>query len=219
MLIIEIHSFDCPVAFLPQMDNIDLRIKIKDIQQSDCSESEKSRRMQSLMTANWKPFCMNAEAVDSECRHYQRNCKIVAPCCDKLFGCRHCHDEASEHKIDRSLINSMVCLDCNTKQDASSTCSNCQAVMASYYCNICKFWEDNPGKSIYHCDGCKICRVGKGLDIDYFHCDKCNACIQLSLKNNHKCIERNLESDCPICGDYMFTSISTVIFMVFLCNV
>lgn len=43
--------------------------------------------------------------------------------------------------------------------------------------------------------------------------EKCNVCMALSLKGRHKCIERNLESDCPVCGDYMFTSTTTVIFM------
>ena len=61
---------------------------------------------------------------------------------------------------------------------------------------------------------CGICRIGKGLGIDYFHCKKCNVCMAISLKGRHKCIERNLESDCPICGEYMFTSTTTVIFMV-----
>jgi hypothetical protein len=37
--------------------------------------------------------------------------------------------------------------------------------------------------------------------------------MAIGLKGRHKCIERNLESDCPICGEYMFTSTSTVIFM------
>jgi hypothetical protein len=23
-----------------------------------------------------------------------------------------------------------------------------------YYCDICKFFDDDPKKSIYHCDGC-----------------------------------------------------------------
>ena len=37
--------------------------------------------------------------------------------------------------------------------------------------------------------------------------------MTMSLKGRHKCIERNLESDCPICGEFMFTSTSTIIFM------
>ena len=28
------------------------------------------------------------------CSHYRRRCLIVAPCCDEVFWCRHCHNEA-----------------------------------------------------------------------------------------------------------------------------
>jgi hypothetical protein len=38
--------------------------------------------------------------------------------------------------------------------------------------------------------------------------------MSVELKGKHKCIERNLESDCPICSEYMFTSTTTIIFMV-----
>lgn len=30
---------------------------------------------------------------------------------------------------------------------------------------------------------------------------------------SHKCIERSTDCDCPICGEYMFTSPETVVFM------
>jgi hypothetical protein len=35
----------------------------------------------------------------------------------------------------------------------------------------------------------------------------------MSLQGSHRCIERNTECDCPICGDYLFTSPETVVFM------
>ncbi|KAF9919980.1 hypothetical protein FBU30_010294 [Linnemannia zychae] len=98
-------------------------------------------------------------------------------------------------------------------QEAAQHCNSCKARMAVYYCDTCKLWDDDPKKHIYHCDDCGICRIGQGLGRDYFHCKKCNVCMNIQLQNNHKCIERNLECDCPICGEYMFTSTSTVIFM------
>lgn len=104
----------------------------------------------------------------------------------------------------------MLCL---TLQPAGKSCQECGEELARYYCDKCKFWDDDPKKSIYHCDDCGICRQGKGLGEDFFHCKKCNICLHISMKD-HKCIERNLESDCPICGEYMFTSTATVIFMV-----
>ena len=77
---------------------------------------------------------------------------------------------------------------------------------------IGRLYEDGKSKSkgIFHCDKCGICRKGKRDD--YLHCDTCNACL---LKENepHKCIEKLLESDCPICHGFLFTSTESVCFM------
>jgi len=35
------------------------------------------------------------------CDHYKRNCKLRAECCGKLFTCRFCHDNVSDHSMDR----------------------------------------------------------------------------------------------------------------------
>lgn len=103
---------------------------------------------------------------------------------------------------------------CKTIQPAAQDCNSCHLRLAAYYCDVCKLWDDDPAKPIYHCDDCGICRIGRGLGQDYFHCKKCNVCMNINFKGDHKCIERNLECDCPICGEYMFTSTTTVIFMV-----
>jgi len=149
------------------------------------------------------------------CKHYQRAAKLQAHCCGKWYTCRFCHDEVSDHNIVRNLTTTMMCMYCKLVQPAGQVCINqaCERTVARYYCKECKLWDDDPRKKIYHCDDCGICRIGKGLGIDYFHCKKCNVCMALSLQGKHKCIERNLESDCPICGEYMFTSTTTVIFM------
>ncbi|KAJ3113272.1 hypothetical protein HK100_002042 [Physocladia obscura] len=149
------------------------------------------------------------------CKHYQRSCKLQAHCCGKWFPCRFCHDEVSDHNIIRNLTVTMMCMFCLTVQPSEQICINpdCQKAVSKYYCKECKLWDNDPRKNIYHCYDCGICRIGKGLGQDYFHCKKCNVCMAISLKGKHKCIERNLESDCPICGEYMFTSTTTVIFM------
>ncbi|KAJ3237484.1 hypothetical protein HDU81_009428 [Chytriomyces hyalinus] len=149
------------------------------------------------------------------CKHYRRSAKLQAHCCGKWYTCRFCHDEVSDHNITRNLITTMMCMHCSTVQAAAQYCANpsCQRRVSKYYCKECKLWDDDPRKNIYHCYDCGICRIGKGLGQDYFHCKKCNVCMAISLKGRHKCIERNLESDCPICGEYMFTSTTTVIFM------
>ena len=155
------------------------------------------------------------------CKHYQRACKLQAHCCGKWYSCRFCHDEVSDHSISRNLVKTMMCMHCWHTQPAGQKCVNikCGKQLASYYCSICKLWDNDGKKNIYHCNDCGICRIGKGLGIDYFHCEICNVCMAMGLKGNHKCIERNLECDCPICGEYMFTSTSTVIFMVNLVNI
>ncbi|KAF9964227.1 hypothetical protein BGZ70_006762 [Mortierella alpina] len=147
------------------------------------------------------------------CQHYRRGCKLKANCCGKWFNCRFCHDDASDHAIIRNETKMMLCMHCKTPQTAAQSCSSCNAQLAKYYCDVCKLWDDHPEKAIYHCVDCGICRIGNGLGIDFFHCIKCNICMNIHLKDNHKCIERNLECDCPICGEYMFTSTTTVIFM------
>jgi len=102
---------------------------------------------------------------------------------------------------------------CETPQKAAQYCENCHIRLARYYCDKCHLWDDHPTKSIYHCADCGICRVGEGLGKDFFHCKTCNVCMSMSLQNSHRCIERNTECDCPICGEYLFTSPETVVFM------
>ena len=54
-----------------------------------------------------------------KCVHYERKCNIVAPCCGKVFGCRVCHDEMSDHEMNRFEIERIICKDCGTEQDRS----------------------------------------------------------------------------------------------------
>lgn len=62
------------------------------------------------------------------------------------------------------------------------------------------------GRAIYHCPFCNVCRRGQGLGIDFFHCMQCNACMSLALFNKHKCRERCMESNCPLCHENLFAS-------------
>ncbi|CAH2067293.1 unnamed protein product [Thlaspi arvense] len=143
------------------------------------------------------------------CMHYKRNCKILAPCCDQLFTCIRCHDEEADHSVDRKQIKKMMCMKCLLIQPIGENCSNtsCKISMGKYFCKICKLHDDE--RKIYHCPYCNLCRVGKGLGIDYFHCMKCNACMSRLLVE-HVCREKCLEDNCPICNEYIFTSSSPV---------
>ncbi|KAL2515948.1 zinc ion binding [Forsythia ovata] len=144
------------------------------------------------------------------CKHYKRNCKILTPCCNKLYTCIRCHDDETDHSVDRKAIMKMMCMKCLVLQPIAPKCStlSCDGFsMGRYYCRICKLFDDD--RQIYHCPYCNLCRVGKGLGIDYFHCMKCNACMSRSLFV-HVCREKCLEDNCPICHEYIFTSNSPV---------
>ncbi|XP_077210155.1 zinc finger protein BRUTUS-like At1g18910 [Tasmannia lanceolata] len=144
------------------------------------------------------------------CSHYKRNCKLLAGCCNQLFTCRYCHDNSSDHSMDMKSTTKMMCMKCLIIQHIGPRCSNisCEGFsMARYFCSFCKLFDD--AREIYHCPFCNLCRVGKGLGIDYFHCMNCNACMSRSLAV-HICREKCFESNCPICHEDIFTSTSPV---------
>lgn len=104
------------------------------------------------------------------CKHYRRNVKLQCAACDRWYTCRLCHDEVEDHTLPRRETRHMLCMLCGRAQKASHTCVGCNQSAASYYCNICKLWNDDRNKPIYHCNDCGLCRVGLGLGKDFFHC-------------------------------------------------
>lgn len=145
------------------------------------------------------------------CQHYFRRAKIVAPCCDKVFWCRLCHDEHynDEHKVDRYQIKEMVCTSCNKRQEFKQNCEDCSALMGIFYCEVCHLLTDID-REIYHCYKCGMCRVG-GRD-NFKHCDKCGVCVP---KNSDHGNCMNIY-DCPICMEDIKTS--TLGFMKMRCG-
>ncbi|XP_067677329.1 RING finger and CHY zinc finger domain-containing protein 1-like [Haliotis asinina] len=141
--------------------------------------------------------------VDYRCKHYRRNCKYIAPCCDQVYMCRICHDDKENHEMDRKQVKEVLCLKCHTKQKFQQTCEKCGGLFGKYCCNICHLL-DNEDKQQFHCDKCGICRVG-GQE-NFFHCEKCDICLSNNLKGNHKCVERVSHDSCPICLDFLHTS-------------
>eukprot|EP00252_Welwitschia_mirabilis_P007505 TRINITY_DN18928_c0_g3_i3.p1 TRINITY_DN18928_c0_g3~~TRINITY_DN18928_c0_g3_i3.p1 ORF type:complete len:231 (+),score=37.57 TRINITY_DN18928_c0_g3_i3:80-694(+) len=112
--------------------------------------------------------------------------------------------------MDRKATKEMMCMVCLQIQPVAANCStsSCKGLpMAKYFCSICKFFDDE--REIYHCPFCNVCRVGRGLGIDYFHCMTCNGCMSKTLAV-HRCRERGLESNCPICHDFLFSSSAPV---------
>jgi len=149
-----------------------------------------------------------------ECSHYLRKCDIQAPCCKIWSHCRHCHNEKYKgpkgpgclvETMDRRALNKIRCLDCQTEQEPSPSCTNCKISFARYYCDICKFWDDKPDKEIFHCEKCGICRTGTTSIVT--HCDTCGACYMNEVFAKHKCKEGIYDSDCPVCLENLFNSI------------
>ncbi|ELR15227.1 Fbox domain containing protein [Acanthamoeba castellanii str. Neff] len=92
------------------------------------------------------------------CQHYQRNVKILAECCQRFFA------------------KGPACL--------SPVCQGKH--LALYYCSVCNFWDNTPGKSIFHCPDCNVCYLGRGLGVDYYHCTECNMCFDKRYQASHK---------------------------------
>ena len=104
------------------------------------------------------------------CAHYKRNIKLQCSACFRWYTCRFCHDAVEDHMLNRRETKNMLCMLCGCAQPASEECTLCSVRGAWYYCDVCKLWDDDPQKSIYHCNDCGICRVGQGLGKDFFHC-------------------------------------------------
>eukprot|EP00474_Spongospora_subterranea_P011354 CRZ11812.1 hypothetical protein [Spongospora subterranea] len=234
------HDMCCHDEIGDAEEDQGLRTSIREIlTHMSLSPQEKNQRVQSLLRqSNGMPAVVNdttirvpSELVVPQCKtyhneaesilgceHYARQVRIVAPCCNQVFTCRLCHDEQTDHAINRHEIETMVCLHCHTAMPVGPSCSNSQCHMfekplAHYFCGECKFFDDDPEKDIYHCRYCGLCRRGQGLEVDFRHCQACNACISIHVFDTHTCIERSLESNCPICHEFMFTSVDPVIFM------
>ncbi|GMQ11342.1 hypothetical protein CsSME_00054002 [Camellia sinensis var. sinensis] len=219
--------------FLMNQNELEAEIR-KVYRDSTLDPRRKAYLVQNLMTSRWiaaqqkstqavegetsngegipgcSPSFRDPEKLVFGCEHYKRNCKLLAACCGKLFTCRFCHDKVSDHSMDRKATAEMMCMCCLKIQAVGPICTtpSCNdLLMAKYYCHICKFFDDE--RTVYHCPYCNLCRLGRGLGVDFFHCMKCNCCLSLKLVN-HKCLEKSLETNCPICCEFLFTSSATV---------
>ncbi|KAJ5909145.1 hypothetical protein N7495_001827 [Penicillium taxi] len=159
------------------------------------------------------PDTEELEETSLGCEHYMRNVKLQCYTCKKWHTCRFCHDAVEDHPLIRRDTEHMLCMLCGYPQPAAQDCNQCGRQSAQYYCDICKLWDNDSNKSIYHCNDCGICRIGQGLGKDFFHCKTCCVCLPISIEDTHRCIERSTQCDCPICGEYMFTSPETVVVM------
>uniref|UniRef100_A0A7I4ARJ9 CHY-type domain-containing protein n=1 Tax=Physcomitrium patens TaxID=3218 RepID=A0A7I4ARJ9_PHYPA len=182
-----------------------------------CSDSDSEDDVEGPtedLVQGWKRF---TGAEHHGCAHYKRGCKIRAPCCNEVFDCRHCHndaksvnekDDTQRHEIDRRLVEKVICSLCDHEQDVQQVCENCGVCMGEYFCSKCKFFDDDTSKRQFHCDKCGICRIG-GRD-NFFHCDRCGCCYSVELRERHTCVEKSMHQDCAICMEYLFDSLMDI---------
>ncbi|KAK3150469.1 hypothetical protein QOZ80_3AG0233570 [Eleusine coracana subsp. coracana] len=151
------------------------------------------------------------------CVHYRRKCKIRAPCCGEVFDCRHCHNQAKDslevnvsdrHEVPRHEIKLVICSVCNKEQNVQQDCSNCGTCLGKYFCAKCNFFDDDVSKNQFHCDACGICRTGGAGN--FYHCEKCGCCYSHVLKDSHRCVDRAMHHNCPVCFEYLFDSSKAV---------
>lgn len=200
------------------------------------SQSEKNRRVQSLMSgggnastnsaggsndSDQKPSSSVARAskqsshprdtpwaVFSFCPHYERKLDIVAPCCDRVFACHLCHNDRSAPGHETMETEAAV------REIVCRYCRTRQGV--SNQCVRCQsLFAD------YHCGQCKVwmsklekpfhcsdCGLCRVGGADSIrHCHDCSMCIpNIIFGKSHKCMRDKYKSDCPICLEDLFTS-------------
>lgn len=130
------------------------------------------------------------------CEHYRRNVKLQCSACSRWYTCRFCHDRSEDHSLIRRATRNMLCMLCGRAQPAGEICVSCGEPGARYYCGVCKLWDNDNAKSIYHCNDCGICRVGQGLGKDFIHCKVCPIRTLLTVLYTDNSI-RHVGSACP----------------------
>lgn len=175
------------------------------------SDQEKRMRIQNLMSGGRTEVAPAPTAVlpqqgEAKCTHYDRNCNIVAPCCNRVVGCRICHDETSppgHPAMNRFMVREVVCKHCGTRQMASNQCISCKNMFGEYHCNRCNLWMSQ-AKNPFHCDQCGFCRVGG--QANFRHCSECCMCISVNVFDTHRCFKDKYKNNCPVCREDMFSS-------------
>lgn len=134
------------------------------------------------------------------CQHYKRNVKLQCTTCKRWYTCRFCHDEVEDHHLIRNKTENMLCMVCGHAQPAAHVCANCEEQAAQYFCEVCKLWDNDNKKSIYHCNDCGICRIGQGLGKDFFHCkvrrlfsEDSNPGLGADLRTDMLCVFTNFD--------------------------
>ncbi|CAL5975310.1 CHY_and RING-type zinc-finger domain-containing protein [Hexamita inflata] len=151
-------------------------------------------------------FVQYESITGNGCPHYVTSLAYECKICKKFFGCPYCHEESlglnEPHPFEVS--GQVQCLECSEVQDFHQQCVKCSCKMYQTACNKCGFSSKNI--DFYHCDKCNICV--EGLPAHFTHCDKCNQCIHKFMIDDHPAVCGNdLAQNCQICQgefDLMF---------------
>eukprot|EP01102_Stenamoeba_stenopodia_P008163 TRINITY_DN2323_c0_g1_i2.p1 TRINITY_DN2323_c0_g1~~TRINITY_DN2323_c0_g1_i2.p1 ORF type:complete len:350 (+),score=63.17 TRINITY_DN2323_c0_g1_i2:160-1209(+) len=164
----------------------------------------------------FEPTYHDTERKILGCIHYQRSFKIKPVCCGQWTTCRLCHDHQNNHVMDRFATQEIFCMRCKTIQPVGRHCQSQQCRderPVRHFCPICKLWEDNERKEIYHCANCGICRLGK--QSSYVHCFRCNMCVHKYIYNTHNCKSGQTKQQCPVCNSSgpLWNSLQPIVFL------
>lgn len=140
---------------------------------------------------------------NKNCEHYIRRCLLLAPCCNKIYQCRLCHNEEEDHELDRSSVEFLICSQCHMKQGVRSHCIKCGICFGMYSCLECRLFDDTD-KQQFHCNDCGFCRIG-GRE-NFVHCRNCEICLDKNFFKDHKCRAECGKDVCPVCYESVHSS-------------
>ncbi|KAL4362765.1 hypothetical protein GQ457_04G039080 [Hibiscus cannabinus] len=108
----------------------------------------------------------------------------------QIFG--FCHDNVSDHSMDRKATLEMMCMRCLKIQPVGSICAtpSCNGLsMAKYYSSICKFFDDESALPCGHCMHSACFQVYFALqaveELPEEYRDRCQACLFLTQDDKH----------------------------------
>ncbi|KAL6007536.1 hypothetical protein ACLOJK_033034 [Asimina triloba] len=124
------------------------------ISPEDMDIHESLEQSDQMFKPGWKDiFRMNQNELESEIRKVSQDSTLdprrKAYLIQNLMT-RFCHDKVSDHSMDRKATVEMMCMRCLKIQAVGPVCKtpSCEGFsMAKYYCNICKFFDDESWRS------------------------------------------------------------------------
>ncbi|KOM41920.1 hypothetical protein LR48_Vigan04g211800 [Vigna angularis] len=169
------------------------------------------------------------------CQHYRRRCRIRAPCCNEIFNCRHCHNEAKNninieqkhrHDIPRHQVKQVICSLCETEQEVSLD------FLAIFQYNLPQWFSKTVLSVVFVWASTSVGRVSSlmmmylrsniiAVAVEFAELEDVkmsstatnvvSCCYPTQMKNSHPCVEGAMHHDCPVCFEYLFESVNDVL--------